>query len=203
MYFAIEGIDGSGKSTLIRNLKKHFLKATFVREPGTSAFAEDIRNVAFKHIKDSDPIAVQLSLLAARVDLASKLKLEDFIISDRCFMSGSYCSDLNKEETIRDWLNTTLKFIKIPDLIIYLDITADESLNRLSNRDLFEGYDTLVKKEIEDRIESYNKWIKVAKDLSINIIRVNANKSIQEVTNEVYKIITQKLQEGGQCQMET
>ena len=47
-YARVEGPDGAGKSLLLANAKayaeKHNIPAIFIREPGTGAFGEEIRN---------------------------------------------------------------------------------------------------------------------------------------------------------------
>ena len=189
MYIAIEGVDGSGKSTLIENLKKEFPQVTFVREPGTSKFAEDIRSAIFNNFKDISPMAIQLAMLSARADLKVYIEGQQNVISDRCFISGCYCEELQDKKDISDWISLSMKYIKVPDLIIYLDISAETSIQRLSTRNKMEAYDTLKKGEIENRIKSYKKWLEVAKNFYVRFVCVDANKSQEEVTNEVVKLI--------------
>lgn len=199
MYFAIEGIDGSGKSTLLKELQKTFTDATFVREPGTSVFAEEIRRTIFKHFDSLKPMTIQLGILTARTDLKQYVEGKDFVISDRSFLSASYCDELKTRKDIANWIKLTKKYAIIPDLIFYLDITPDECISRMSNRKDKEGYDTLNREAILARIKSYNKWIEVAKRFCIRFVRINANKSIEEVSSEVTNFIKQ-YRESEQCQ---
>lgn len=199
MYFAIEGIDGSGKSTLLKGLQKEFKDAKFVREPGSSDFAEEIRKTIFKHFDNLKPMTIQLGMLTARSDLKQYVENEEFVISDRCFLSACYCEELKTKKDISDWIKLTKKYSTIPDLVIYLDITANECIKRLSNRKDKEGYDTLDRETIEARIKAYENWIDVAKGFYIRFVKINANKSIEEVTNEVTNLIETN-RENKQCQ---
>ena len=58
IFISIEGNDGSGKSTIINNIKESFkennIKSLFSREPGGSYVAEKIRQV----ILDTDNLAM-------------------------------------------------------------------------------------------------------------------------------------------------
>lgn len=198
MHFAIEGVDGSGKSTLVKLLQEEFKDALFIREPGTSKFAEDIRKAVFNNFENIEPIAIQIAMLSARADLAQYLKDKPFIIADRCFISGCYCEKLKKKSDIEDWIKLNLKYVRTPDLIIYLDITAEESVKRLSNRNNMEAFDTNKTEEIEKRIKAYKKWLDISKHFYVRYVMVNANKSIEEVKNEVSNII-RNFMETQQC----
>ena len=190
MYFALEGIDGSGKSTILKVLKKEFPEATFVREPGTSKFAEDIRNAIFsENFGSLKPMTIQLAMLTARSDLKQYVEDKPFVISDRCFLSACYCEEMTSNKDISDWIELTKKYAAIPDLIIYLDITADTSIERVGNRKDKNGYDSINKEDIEKRIEAYNKWLDISNEFNIRSVKVNANKSIKEVSNEIKTII--------------
>ena len=191
LYICLEGIDGCGKSTIHKLLRKEFKEAEFVREPGTTKFAEDIRSVVLNNYKEiKNPITIQLALLAARSDLNIN---SPFIISDRCFMSASYCDVLQDEESIRIWFAFTLQYVKIPNNIIYLDINPETAIERIKNRTL-DGFESLNKEHIQKRIDAYRLWFKVLKETypSISIYNVDANRSIQEVLNDVIAIIKEK-----------
>ena len=188
-YIALEGIDGCGKSTIHKLLQKEFKDAVFIREPGTTPFAETIRNAVFSNFNDLKPMTIQLAMLAARSDI--KIDKEKLTISDRCFISGCYCEELQTSHLINDWLDFSFKYINKPDCIIYFDILATTSAQRLSNRTDNNGYDTLQIEEINKRINAYNRWINFTKYKypEIKIIKIDANKGIQEVLNNVIHII--------------
>ena len=93
-YFALEGIDNCGKSTLIKLLKKDFHNFNYVREPGTTKYAEELRSLMFSHL-EVNPVAIQLAMTSARVDLATNiLNQNKDTISDRCvhILPATVCS---------------------------------------------------------------------------------------------------------------
>lgn len=201
MYIALEGIDGSGKSTIAKVLSKKYEDAEFIREPGTTKFGEEMRTVLFNNVETvNSPIAIQIGMLAISADLRKYIEKRPFVIADRCFLSACYCKDLVEEMDVREWLKLSLNYVAIPDMIIYLDISADTSISRLSNRETIEAFDSFKKEEIQGRIDAYKKWIKICKEeYCIPIYSVDANKSIKEVTNEVTNLIETN-RETKQCQ---
>lgn len=198
MYVALEGIDGCGKSTIHKLLKQElfnkYSNISFIREPGTTSFAEDIRKVIFSHFDSIKPITIQLAMLAARSDI--RINKEALTISDRCFLSGCYCEELKYDEDIVDWLTFSFKFITKPDVIIFFDITEQTSVDRLGNRKDKNGYDTENLNEITLRIQSYKRWIHIVNEMctDIKIITVNANRPLTEVLNETLQIITENME---------
>lgn len=204
MYIALEGIDGCGKSTIHKLLKQELFNKypdiSFIREPGTTDFAEEIRRVTFAHFNSIRPMTVQLAMLAARSDI--RIRKEALTISDRCFLSACYCEELKYDEDISDWINISLKFITKPNIIIFFDITEQTSVDRLKGRKDKNGYDTENLNEITLRIQSYKRWIHIVNEMcpDIKIITVNANRPLTEVLNETLQIITENME----CQeMET
>src|SRR3954467_10825423 len=68
-FITVEGLDGSGKTTLVAGLASA-LGATALREPGGEALAEQIR--ALVKSGDADPRAEALLFAAARAQLVAR-----------------------------------------------------------------------------------------------------------------------------------
>ena len=72
LFISVEGIDGSGKTTLIKSLEHYFHKQKkqvyITREPGGSKISEDIRSLLLKTYSKTKilPITELLLFLAAR-----------------------------------------------------------------------------------------------------------------------------------------
>lgn len=188
-YIAIEGIDNCGKSTIIKNLKKDFPEFNYVREPGTTKYAEELRQVMFSNI-NVHQLAIQCAMTSARIDLANNLlSLNKDTISDRCFLSFAYATDF--DEAMCDKLldiNKSLVPI-LPNVIIYLEVSSEESVKRFKRKRM-EGYDTINVEAINKRIERYNYLINKVSELNISkVIRVNTEKEFGMVYNEVRSIV--------------
>ena len=96
-YLAFEGIDGSGKTTLIEEVSKALVKAdieySIVREPGGSKLGEGIRELLLSHDYEVDPTSEALLFSASRAQLIEEIvkptiELGKVVISDRSAYSS-------------------------------------------------------------------------------------------------------------------
>ncbi|MGZ3723805.1 MAG: dTMP kinase [Bdellovibrionales bacterium] len=145
-FLAFEGLDGSGKSTLINGLKSEFeqRKIAFVitREPGGTILGDEIRQMLLR-VKGEAPVPRSEALLyqagrAQHVEnlIRPALAEKKWVLSDRfaassvAFQAGGRA--ISREQI--DWLNDFSTGGLSPDLYVLLDLTVEESLKRLSRR---------------------------------------------------------------------
>lgn len=145
-FVVFEGLDGSGKSTLIQGLESRLTakghKVVVTREPGGTPLGEALRNVVTTK-EDQAPTPKTEALLyqairAQHVDLVIRPAMErgDWILCDRfrassvAFQSGARGL---KEEQI-EWLNDFSTGSLQPELTVLLDLTVEESQRRLQKR---------------------------------------------------------------------
>ena len=162
-FIAFEGLDGSGKSTLIKGLteKLKLAKIAFVltREPGGTPMAEEIRNILLK-IEDEVPFTRTEALLyqASRAQHVERvirpaLVEKKWIICDRYTASSvafqSYARGLERSDI--EWLNKFATQNIFPDLNVLLDLSVEESHKRMAGRNLTLGteHDRFEKEESE------------------------------------------------------
>jgi dTMP kinase len=145
-FLVFEGLDGSGKSTLIQlltgELSNRGLRLTLTREPGGTPLAEDIRKLLLRTEAESPVAATELLLYAAsRAQHVSRvirpaLDRGEWVFCDRfsastvafqCFARGLSRVDV-------DWLNLFAQQGVKPDLTILLDLTVEESRRRQDGR---------------------------------------------------------------------
>lgn len=191
-FINFEGIDCSGKSTLIGDIKKEFSKTIPVYV--TRELTTDVGIIIRKKLgTDTMDLYEKVLLFAAdrqqrySKKMKEKLKTHCLFLSDRWFFSAIVyrCAE---DPSIRDYvIHTNSIFIK-PDITFYIDITASESIRRgaSSHRTYYseplldkvrEGYLSLV--------EKYN-FIKIDGMRDYNSVR-------EEVFRSVNKIITENL----------
>ena len=76
-YLAFEGIDGSGKTTLINELSKKLTESNvdfkIVREPGGSKLGEGIRELLLSHDYNVEPTSEALLMSASRAQLIQEI----------------------------------------------------------------------------------------------------------------------------------
>lgn len=95
LYIAVEGLDGVGKSTFVKNLEQAFsdhyrVPVRTIFEPGTTVAGKRLRELMKSGECGFSRYAELLLMTAARADLAEKELYPQFhgtIISDRCWLS--------------------------------------------------------------------------------------------------------------------
>lgn len=145
-FLSFEGLDGSGKSTLIAGLmaelERRSVKVRVTREPGGTPLAEDIRSLILR-TGDEAPVPATEVLLyeASRAQHVSKvikpsLALGEWVLCDRysestvafqCFARG-----LDRVEI--DRLNRFAEQGYRPELVVLLDLTVEVSRRRQNRR---------------------------------------------------------------------
>jgi dTMP kinase len=145
-FIAFEGLDGSGKSTLINGLKAEFDKRNIAyvvtREPGGTELGDEIRELLLR-VKGQAPVPRAEALLyqagrAQHVERLIKpaLQQKKWVLSDR-FDASSVAFQAGGRAISRkqiEWLNEFSTAGTKPDLYILLDLTVEESSRRLSGR---------------------------------------------------------------------
>lgn len=102
-FFVIEGLDGSGKTTVINRLKKDFPNLIYTREPGGSIFGEMVRNVLLdSRSKNVPPLPMLLGFISARASHYEELILPNLlegktVVSDR-FDASTFAFQLYGQE---------------------------------------------------------------------------------------------------------
>ena len=146
-FLVFEGLDGSGKSTLIKAVESeltrlgHRYKKT--REPGGTPLAEEIRGLLLRTGAEVPVAETELLLYAAsRAQhvaevIAPALARGEWILCDR-FTASSVafqCYARGLERSAVDWLNRFAIQGTRPDITILLDLSVDESRRRQSGRE--------------------------------------------------------------------
>ncbi|HMN69928.1 MAG TPA: dTMP kinase [Bdellovibrionales bacterium] len=145
-FIAFEGLDGSGKSTLIHGLKAEFETRgqgyVISREPGGSELGVEIRQMLLRNLGPA-PVPRAEALLyqadrAQHVDTVIRPALEQkkWVLSDRfaassvAFQAGGRALSVPQIDWLNEFSTAGLK----PDLYVLLDLTVEESMKRLAGR---------------------------------------------------------------------
>jgi len=195
MYICLEGIDGSGKSTQIKYLKEWLInlghEVEDIVEPTDSEIGKLIRKILQDPNAESKNTQKILALLFAADRLQIKEKKEKIekinkigkigkeeekskiIISDRSFYSSLVYQDP------KDWILTLNKFVKIPDLVLLLDIDVEIAISRCFTNDTFENEKFL--KNVRE------KYLELGEKPNFKII--NANNGENMVARDIKKAV--------------
>ena len=198
MLINVDGVDGSGKSTLVNNLINYYeekgAKTTFVHFPRYDA---DIGQIIKKHlngeVENIHPASFQMLYSADRLNWCTyelyKLKREfDIIFVDRYITSGIVygMTDGLESKEILFYDRRTLK----PNVNLILLCNAKTSLQRMDKR----GEKT-TKYEYADRIEEANFNYSNLHKIMDNIHYIDANNDAGYVFNQSINIINKRLED--------
>ncbi len=194
-----EGIEGSGKTTLINYISKFFLKKKIkfikIREPGGNKNSETIRKLILNNKNNFNSFTDLMLYFAARsenIDLTIKKNYNKSIIlldrfTDSTIAYQHYGMGLDKN-LINKINKSLLKDIK-PDLIFINVVNSKNLVKRLRLRKLRNRYDNFNTKFYEKVQRGY---LKLAKNRSKYVI-IDSNKKLienkKEVLNKIKKII--------------
>jgi dTMP kinase len=162
MLITLEGLDGSGKTTVCEALSQTYSDATFTREPTDSWYGEAVS----RSISDdeADPLAELFLYTADHADhlsrtVRSPLEDDELVISDR-YSDSRYAYQGAALEGIIDRPMEYVRgihspFTRPPDLTIYLDVDPETGAARSGATNKFEQREYLkqVQKNYERLIE--------------------------------------------------
>ncbi len=194
-FIVFEGIDGSGKSTL-SNLLNDKLKEmgesvykTF--EPTDSPIGSVIKNILNKRIL-SDDKTIGALFLADRLDhiqnpvsgMLNYLEQGKHVISDRYYYS-SYAYHVPMLDM--DWViaaNKVCADLLRPDIVFFINISAKESMKRLSaSRSFLDLFETQEK--MEQVIINYKKAIQ-KEGKNDHVVIIDGERSVEEIFDEIW-----------------
>lgn len=200
MLVTIEGIDGTGKSTLIEGLKTELadLSPVFTREPGSSWVGEAVRRGIKEEI---NPIAEALLFVAdhaVHVNTVIKPALREnkLVISDR-YSDSRY---VYQSKTLKGHIADPVKWLKdmqrewtvVPDITFLLVLPVEESLRRIN-----------AERESTEHFESENvlsevqaNYLKIAEEEPKRFVMVDAKKDRDEIVKFVASVIRAKMHTG-------
>ena len=166
MLITLEGIDGSGKTTVWEALHDVYPDATFTREPTDSWYGEAVgRSMADA---DADPLAELFLYTADHANHLSEtvrpaLADGDLVISDRysdsrfAYQGATLArADAGVQRPLEYVRGIHAAFSRPPDATIYLDLDPETAAERAGRTDKFErgGYLAAVRDNYERLIDA-------------------------------------------------
>lgn len=191
---SFEGIEGSGKSTQIEKLKKHYEdsghKVLCLREPGGTTFGENLRSAILSSSVKIDPYAEALLFASSRAQLlqekiipflndAKNIVLVDrFIDSSFAYQGHARGLGIDNIEKIHSIFPLSIR----PDKTFYLKIDLHCSMERQKKRGNTKDY---FEKETHEfylkLIEGFNTLANREK----RIITIDAQNDIDTIFNNI------------------
>lgn len=208
LYIALEGIDGSGKTTQVKELEKYFKsqgKEVVVScEPTREG---EVGELIHKILRGEIKIPRIFNQYLFSVDrglnqqnfIIPALREGKVVLSDRSFWSSLAYGILDKETDEsdvqkRDQLLVSLSILSmyhqfiVPDATVYLDVSAKTAMGRLDvlnkETEIYEKIDLLKRLE-----QTYNM---IANEFSEVFLTVNGSMDKEKVTGEILQKLPSK-----------
>ena len=183
-YLAFEGIDGSGKSSLIKRLSavlsNQQIDNKIVREPGGTKVGEGVRELLLSHDYEVDALTEALLFCSQRSQLIAEVIKPEVhkgikILSDRSAYSSVAYQGVGRGlgyETIYQ-LNDIAVNSFWPEKVVLLDIDPKISLSRQKVADRIGS----------DKVDFFNKvregYLRLADEFDNNFLIINAEEDLE------------------------
>ncbi len=193
-YIAFEGVEGAGKSTVVRMLAERLRseghEVVEVREPGGTRLGDAIRGLLLDGDSPMAPWAEAALFAAARAQLAAEvvgpaIERGAWVLSDRTVYSSLAYQGGGRNlglEEVRT-LNTLALDGTWPDLVVWLDVDAAVGLTRQEDGDRIGSEDLAFHLAVADT------FAELAAADPGRVIRIDAGTDIDSVVDAVWELI--------------
>ncbi len=184
LLIALEGIDGTGKTTISKKLFDALRKnknVLLTAEPFTQDIIKLIENNGWKN-----PEILTLLFAADRAIHLNWIygKNPEIVILDRYIYSSiAYQSVMGIDE---EWIRQVNSKFPKPDITFLIDVPVEVAIQRINKNDKF---------NFEEKIKLLNsvrnKYLEISK--KDQMIVINGNKSIENITREIFNVVEKYL----------
>ena len=198
--FLLEGIDGSGKSTACKALLTHLTaegyNALYLREPTIdSPWGKEIRERSPRgELSPTEELSLFLKDREWHIHnkILPALETGKIILLDRYFFAtGAYQSEstgISWQEILR--MNREDIHAPEPDVVFILDVDAETGLKRATGR---ENRANLQFERLERLVKVRQVYLEIASTDIGNFKVIDASRPLNEVVNEIYNDIIQRI----------
>lgn len=200
MFITFEGGEGTGKTTLIKDIAEMLSQdcdVTTSREPGGSLITEAIRDVILNpKYSGVTPYTEALLLAASRAQhldevILPALRAKKVVLCDRYLDSSlayqAYARNLGVDFILN--INQYATY-NMPDLTFYIDLDPLVGMARISNRN---KYDRLDQETVTFHQRVRQGYLKIAQMYPNRIVTIDGTQSIDEIKRQIITKIREKL----------
>ncbi|MEO0257824.1 MAG: dTMP kinase [candidate division WOR-3 bacterium] len=203
-FITIEGIEGSGKSTLtegiIEFLKTKGFNVVYSREPGGSKVGESVRNILLADGNEMDPMTEVFLFLAARRENVRKnilpaLRDGKVVVCDRYIDSTIAYQGYGRGLPIKllRRLNKLATYGIKPDLTLVIDIDPEKGLKRISGKEL----DRIERENIDFHRRVRDGYRKIARISGRRVKLLDGELPKEELLKKAISLVESRLSEKG------
>ena len=198
LFISIEGTDGSGKSTQIKLINEYLVQQGYevvlTREPGGTKISEKVREILLDvDNSEMNGITEMLLYASARAQLVSEVILPaitsgKIVICDRYVDSSYVYQGIGRgiDFKIIESVNAAAVNGIMPVITLFFDIDPKTSLER---RIASTGADRIEIEELDFHMRVYKGYLMLAQAYPERIKRIDSRKTIEEVFEEVKKVL--------------
>lgn len=204
LVIALEGQDGTGKSTVIDAITGYFdemgLDYINAREPGSTDIGEKIRDIlADKANKDMDYHTEALLFAASRSELYDKVIkpnvakgtsviLDRFLLSSLAYQGVVRGLGVDEVMKINDFFLDGFR----PDLTILMDLDAKESYERLKKLGELDRIESLGE-DFQERV--HLAYLKLYEEKQMKLIKLDGTKDRESLAHEALEEVKKLMKE--------
>lgn len=194
------GIDGSGKSTILKMLENSESNNTVYTSCLTNAVfeeelyqaerklhfsREDVFSHEFKHLLHIGSVIYRMfDVILPLLDSGKNVILDRYVICIKLF------TDLFLDHSYR-CLSRALDCMPIPDLGIYFDVDIDTAIQRIAERSGKTGILPHYSESMESLIKKKAGYEGMIPNERYSILRIDANQNIDKVYSSVVRILNE------------
>ena len=205
LFITLEGGDGAGKSTQIKNIKSFFEKKGLVvvhtREPGGTSISEKLRDILLdSENTEMEDVTEMLIYAAARAQhvrefVMPALERGQIVICDR-FVDSSIAYQAfgrglgDMVGVVNDYATAGLA----PDITFWMDIDPKAGKERVSKMG---DFDRLESEELDFHYSVYGGYKALAEICPERIKRIDASKSVDEISEDIKAYLIELCEKRG------
>lgn len=210
LFITVEGPDGSGKTSLVKELSHQLEEILAVpllttREPGGSQIAEKIREVIIdpSHQEMDDRTEALLFAAGRRQHVTEKIRpaleagqvvlCDRFVDSSIAYQGAGRKIGVKEVASINQFATENL----VPDLTLYLDVDAQVGLNRIGSKESKREKDRLELEAISFHNRVRAAYLTLLEENPERIQLIDASQTMEAVLKDSLTIVEKKLKTFG------
>ena len=205
LFITLEGGDGAGKSTQIRNIERFFQRKGLVvvhtRDPGGTPISEKLRNILLDNENsEMDPVTEMMIYAASRAQnvrekILPAIERGDIVICDRFVDSsvayqayGRQLGDMVEE------VNRHATGGLVPDITFWMDIDPEAGKARAAKAG---DLDRLELEKMDFHYRVYEGYRRIAEKDPDRVKRIDAADTVDNIRDHIYECLEELCRSKG------
>ena len=205
LFITLEGGDGAGKSTQIRNIERFFQRKGLVvvhtREPGGTPISEKLRNILLDNENsEMDPVTEMMIYAASRAQnvrekILPAIERGDIVICDR-FVDSSVAYQAYGRQLggMVEEVNRHATGGLVPDITFWMDIDPEAGKARAAKAG---DLDRLELGKMDFHYRVYEGYRRIAEKDPDRVKRIDAADTVDNIRNHIYECLEELCRSKG------